>query len=480
MSSRVSMAGWMWRRFLAAAGIIVLLTAGAVSSAAILSFNHVADLLAGGHRIKVPDLAQYRGGAETFLIFGSDHRAFEGKGANGNSDTQMLLRFDPDKGEMTMLSIPRDLKVDIPGHCGPCKINAAYAYGGPQLGLKTIERVLGPSVQVNHVIDTDFKGFRQAVDAIGGVYAQVDRRYFNDITGLGGYSAINIQPGYQRLNGSNALDYVRYRHTDTDLVREARQQDFIAQVRTQIGTSTLINNEEKLLSIFARATSSDIVGRSGAFFANLFLLVAGSIGKPIRQVPFRVTVGPSYVTATQSQIDATVNDFLNGTSTQTSAAKQVAPAGAAKRVQRTAGSSLQNAVKSGQDQAILANGSGFPIYYPRTISSDGNYDQTRTYTIPDTGGHHHRAYVMVIHAATDTGQYYDIQGTTWTDPPILAGPHDTLQIGGRTYHVYYVGKHIRTVALMLAHAVYWVQNTLLRKLSNNQMMAIATSLARCC
>jgi LCP family protein required for cell wall assembly len=476
------MARWMWKRFALAGLLVILMSAGAVAAAGILTFNHVADLLhvPKGQEIHDAQLASYHGGPETFLIFGSDHRSFQGN-TPGNSDTQMLIRFDPGKGEMTMLSIPRDLKVEnIPGHGGPYKINAAYSFGGAKLGLRVIEQVLGPSVQINHVIDTDFRGFRQAVDAIGGVYAQVDHRYFNDVTGPGGYAAINIQPGYQKLDGSNALDYVRFRHTDTDLVREARQQDFVTQVRTQLGATKLINNEDRLLSIFAHATSSDIVNRDGAFYANLFLLIAGSIGHPIRQVPFQVTLGPSYVTATQAQIDATVNQFLNGTAVRTSSSTSVVPAGRAAQAQHSSG--LRNAAHEGQDQAIVATSAGLPIYYPRLLTSDGFYDgQTRTYSIPDFSNHPHHAYVMVVEAGyIGLGQYYDIQGTTWTSPPILAGPHDTQQIGGRTYQIYYEGQHIRTVALNAGYAVYWVENTLLRKLSNSDMMGIATSLTRCC
>ena len=126
------------------------------------------------------------------------------------------------------MSIPRDLKVEIPGY-GTDKFNAAYTYGGPKLTLRVVKELTG--LPINHVVNVDFLGFVRAVDAIGCVYTDVDRRYYHSNVGVPPaeqYSEINIQPGYQLLCGKQALEYVRYRHTDTDLVRSARQQDFLS------------------------------------------------------------------------------------------------------------------------------------------------------------------------------------------------------------------------------------------------------------
>ena len=90
---------------------------------------------------------------------------------------------------------------------------------------------------VNYLITVNFRGFRQLVDAIGGVWMDVDRRYFNDRGGPGGYATINLFPGYQKLGGYQALDFVRYRHTDSDLYRLARQQLFVRAFKDQIRSS---------------------------------------------------------------------------------------------------------------------------------------------------------------------------------------------------------------------------------------------------
>ena len=112
----------------------------------------------------------------------------------------MLLRVDPDKERIALLSIPRDLRVNIPG-VGVDKFNAAYSAGGPEKTLKVVKQLTG--VPIHHVVNINFTGFADAVNAIGCVYVDVDRRYYipeEDET-----SEINLEAGYQRMCGFNAL-----------------------------------------------------------------------------------------------------------------------------------------------------------------------------------------------------------------------------------------------------------------------------------
>ena len=134
-----------------------------------------------------------------------------------------------------MLSIPRDLKVNIPGH-GIDKFNAAYTYGGPKLTLKVVKQLTGID-DINHVVNVDFTGFADAVNSIGCVYVDVDHHYYHSNVGLAPteqYAEIDIPAGYQRMCGYNALQYVRYRHDDNDLVRSARQQEFLREARQEL------------------------------------------------------------------------------------------------------------------------------------------------------------------------------------------------------------------------------------------------------
>ena len=159
-------------------------------------------------------LADAEGGApQTILILGSDKRLGT-RGDPGRSDTTILLRVDPDKDRIALLSIPRDLKVNIPT-VGVGKFNEAYAAGGPELAFKMVKQLTG--LDINHVVNINFTGFADAVNAIGCVYIDVDRHYY--IPPNSGVAEINIEAGYQRLCGLKALQYVRFRHTDTDLVR---------------------------------------------------------------------------------------------------------------------------------------------------------------------------------------------------------------------------------------------------------------------
>ena len=172
----------------------------------------------------------------TALLIGYDHRAGVESSVPSRSDTVMLLRADPQAKTISMLPFPRDTRVEI--HCPNkpvyfAKINAAYEACGETGTLQTVEALTG--VQVNYLITVNFHGFKQIVDKLGGVWIDVDRRYYNRNIGTAAtnFANIDLWPGYQRLNGSRALDYVRYRHTDSDLYRVGRQQLFVQALKQQ-------------------------------------------------------------------------------------------------------------------------------------------------------------------------------------------------------------------------------------------------------
>ena len=104
------------------------------------------------------------------------------------------------------------------------------------LAAETIEREVFPELkgQLNGIIDVNFSGFIKVVDALGCAYVNVDHRYIGGGALGEDFSAINLQPGYQKLCYNNALSYVRFRHFDSDFVRVARQQDFLRDLREQV------------------------------------------------------------------------------------------------------------------------------------------------------------------------------------------------------------------------------------------------------
>jgi LCP family protein required for cell wall assembly len=193
------------------------------------------------------------------LLMGSDHRYIDGKDP-GRSDTLMLIRTDPASETVSMLSFPRDLQVEIhcPGHpTWVDKINAAYGTCGPIGALDTVKALT--NVPVNYLINVNFIGFIQVVNKLGGVYIDVDRRYFNNHTGPFGYAAINLQPGYQKLTGKEALSFVRYRHTDSDLFRVARQQIFVRAAKERLAVFA----KWKVLHLAKTIKENVEVGRGG-------------------------------------------------------------------------------------------------------------------------------------------------------------------------------------------------------------------------
>jgi LCP family protein required for cell wall assembly len=242
--------------------------------------------------------------AMNVLLLGSDTRSSSGKG--GRSDTIMLVHVDPDNNYLSLLSFPRDLRVNVAGH-GKSKLNTAYAYGGPALAIKTIQAVTG--VDIDHYLELDFKAFRDMTDALGGVYVEVDRRYYYNGSS---YERISLQPGYQLLSGRDALDYVRFRHdSNLDFGRMERQQRFLSGLRQQAGGWDLASKLPGVIGAFFDNVATDLGTND---FIKLALWGVRLDGGRIRQVTLKgstqTIAGASYVVASQAKIEDAVKALL--------------------------------------------------------------------------------------------------------------------------------------------------------------------------
>jgi LCP family protein required for cell wall assembly len=252
------------------------------------------------------------------LVVGYDKRKGKESDLTSRSDTIMLIRSDPETNSISMMSFPRDLQVlnYCPGHTAFLdRINAAYSMCGAAGTLDTVKHLTG--VNVNYLITVNFAGFKQVVDKVGGVWVDVDRRYFNNnTTGYDRYATINLQPGYQKLNGRDALDYVRFRHTDSDLYRLARQQLFIRAMKEQISHSFLPLSIPRIVGAITRNHNVQI-GAGGGKTVDFDTIK--SYGFAAYKTPsghiFTSTIqgltGQNELAAPQSEIDAAVQDFLN-------------------------------------------------------------------------------------------------------------------------------------------------------------------------
>lgn len=527
----------------------------------------------------------------TALVLGYDKRAGVEAGETGHSDTLMLVRADPGLETVTMLSFPRDLLVEIQG-CpnGPfvSRINNAYGECGSSAAIETVRKLTG--VPINFLVTVNFRGFKQVVSRMGGVWVDVDRRYFNDNSSGGErYAVIDLQPGYQKLNGTDALEYVRYRHLDSDFFRLARQQQFLRGIKQRATDFPVVD----LPKLVTTVTTNVEVGKGDGtrFDARTLLDYAALVyGLPARHViqtkiDLSCYQGMNEVVVPQSCIQAAVNDFiqpdveaplkatdvalnrrradtapppskttvtvLNGNGqvgSATSAAAQLGARGykiitsgdgnapsweyfrtevyfqggaaarsSANKLAKLFGDARVSAIPA--EIAPLSNGAAVTVIvgqtYHGTIAAapaDKTPERTKPAVRVDSSARPHlqsvakrvpyplleptrieqssslstlapiRLYKLggsnsVRLTYTIGGiDYWGIQMTNWNDAPILDDPNEVTRIGGRTYRLYYNGSHLHMVVLEHAGATYWVVNSLLDKLSNETMLAIAKGL----
>ena len=529
------------------------------------------------------------------LVIGYDAR--KGEGTSGRSDTLMLVRADPSTDSIALLSFPRDMSVEIrcPGRTPfTDKINGAYATCGPQGSLQTVRALTG--VEINYLITVNFRGFRQIVDRLGGAWIDVDRRYFNDRGGPGGYARINLFPGYQRLDGRKTLDYVRYRHTDSDLYRVARQQQFVKAFKGQIQESFAPTALPKVVNAVthnvevAQGGGVDVDGRTVLSYA---LFAYGLPRGRVFQTRIEGLEGVYDLTTDSSNVTRAVTTFthpdvessenatavalgekvkrrapapsattitvLNGNGVDGSASTagyllgqrgyQVRtppnglPANAPNwnyfrtevnydgrtRGAKEAAQKVANLFGSAEVKRLpaqisqLANGAmltivvgqtfhgslasapidqtpkrerpnisyapnasldllrerrarvSFPLMVPTVIERSSWTDSTmpaRMYWIDP--GEKHKAVRLVYHMGSN--EYWGVEMTDWDDAPVLADKSLTRRIGGRVYDLYYNGPKLHMVVLNTSKARYWVVNTLLDRISNETMLAIAKGL----
>jgi LCP family protein required for cell wall assembly len=180
----------------------------------------------------------------TTLLLGTDHGPGAGRADAQRSDSIMLVRTDPEHGRTVFLSIPRDLRVDVPGR-GFHKINAAYQFGGADLAVRTIRNFTG--LQINHVAVVDFSNFERLIDALGGVTVDIEEPIVSNrfdcpystqqrCAQWGGW---RFAAGEQELNGRRALVYSRIRENrlnpaDNDLTRGERQQQVVRAIGDEV------------------------------------------------------------------------------------------------------------------------------------------------------------------------------------------------------------------------------------------------------
>jgi LCP family protein required for cell wall assembly len=343
-------------------------------SAAALQAHSVDAKRAQARLDDVPDAKH----AANALVIGYDHRAGE-HGLPSRSDTMMLIRADPVSNTISLLSFPRDL--DVPIYCpgrtasgarnGPAtiidhgRINSAYAYCGSSGALETVRHLTG--LPINYLISVNFLGFIAVVNKLGGVWMDIDRRYYNKNVGTVStdYANIDLEPGYQRLTGKQALDFVRFRHTDSDIHRLARQQEFVSAMRQRIAKSIGPRSLVGIVNTISHHKYLEIgVGGGGEFNLNtVYSYAKFAYGLPpghLFQVKIGGLSGYNELTTDSSNIQAAVESFMNPdveastTATEVATGKRIRP-----RTRTIAPSQVTLTVLNGNGRAGSASNANY-------------------------------------------------------------------------------------------------------------------------
>lgn len=204
----------------------------------------------------------------TVLVMGMDQRPGE-FGSSTRTDTMILISLDPQTDRVGILSIPRDLFVEIPGY-GLQRINYAYQAGelegpggGPRLAMQTVQYNFG--IRVNEYVRVDFNTFIEVIDLIGGIHVNVPYEIYDpqypDMNY--GYDPFHIDAGWQELDGETALKYARSRHSSDDIDRNRRQQQVLYAIRDQVLTANKIPElAPKAFSVWAELNEGIDTGLS--------------------------------------------------------------------------------------------------------------------------------------------------------------------------------------------------------------------------
>lgn len=182
----------------------------------------------------------------TILVLGVDQRPHD----SGRSDVMILMAVNPSKGSMLLFNIPRDTRTDIIGHGTVDKINHAYAFGGIEMSVSSVENFL--QIPIDYYIKVDMEGFSSIIDSLGGVTVDNKMRFE-----YGGYT---FDPGVLNLNGDEALSFSRMRFEDPkgDLGRNSRQREVLKGILNKVLRISTVFKLESLLDNIGSSVKTDI------------------------------------------------------------------------------------------------------------------------------------------------------------------------------------------------------------------------------
>ena len=422
------------------------------------------------------------------LVLGCDKHP-DNSGEETRSDTLILVHADPDENYLSILSLPRDLRVEVPGH-GVQKLNAAYALGGKELAIKTVEQLT--NIDITEYVEVDFQAFSDLTDALGGVYIDVDRRYYNDKADSD-YELIKISPGYQLLNGADALDYVRFRHDlNYDFGRMDRQQRFLTALREQaMGWNLVLDLPGLVDALFDNLVTTlgtnDIVKLA-------YWGVARLSGDRIRQVTIigdmQEIGGASYVIPAEGAVKEAVQKLVTAPSKTGSGGATGSSAVATETSTTTTAIDVSefttdpDAIENSRLWKQFAAAVPFPVRAPGYLPEgyayvDSNPDRRNPGTYDIQVGDGTKPAIKMVYQLTrqgeETDQYLGILETTWLEAPAASKGRE-VKGGDITYTVVGTSQSIDHVWWIQDNVLYWVSNTLSYYLSSTELLKVAQSM----
>ena len=480
-------------------------------------------------------------GVMNMLVLGTDARAGVIE-SPGSSDVIMILHIDPKLDYLSILSVARDLYLDIPGY-GMDRVNAAFYRGGPALTIATLKQAFG--VDLTKYLGVGFESFPGLIDSLGGVYVDVDRKYTDTP-----YWKIDLSPGYQLLDGANALLFSRYRFDEnSDFGRMYRQQRILASLRDQVRGWDKTLKLPGIVSTLMRSASTNLTADEMLKLAYWLVKLDGTrIKQIIIKGPGKMIDGKAVIMVDQATLTQAVTDLLtpppsdtgdaprpgatasgtgpggtslqvaaNGdalrlalaapatlntapsvaplTTTTSSAATTTAPATAAPTtttatvVPATTPAttpSTSTTTTEASTPAVLDLAAWraaqktvpFPLEAPSYLPNGFVYagktpEGDGTYGISVGSGT--RPAVRMAYRYQNSELYLGVSATTWTDAP-LAGDGMPVQSNGVVYTVVGTLGKPDHVWWKKNGVLYWVSNTLMYTLSDQDLLKIAETM----
>jgi len=421
------------------------------------------------------------------LVLGCDQRP-DSAGEETRSDTVMLMHIDKEAEYLSILSLPRDLRVEVPGH-GMHKLNWAYSKGGRDLTAATIENLT--NLEIEHFVEVDFKAFSDMVDALGGVYLDIDRRYYND-SADSDYEHIKISPGYQLMHGADALDYVRFRHDrNSDFGRMNRQQRFLTALREQaMGWNLALDLPGVIKALFSNLETTlgtnDIV--------RLAYWGVGLDGNRIRQVSLIGNIqevdGESVVIPEEGALEEAMAQLLTPSATGGGVATTTGSTEAEVETTTTLPLTSIDPSEFTTDPDAIENSTLWhefaasvpfqvraPGYLPDTYSWVDSNPSRNTYGAYDIQvGNDVEKAVKMVYKREGTDQYLGIMQTTWLDAPAASKGRQEVEHNGITYTIVGTSQSTDHVWWVQDDVLYWVSNTLSYSLSPRELLKVAWSM----